>query len=131
MKNGPYTLVVAPFEWPGKRYRGRYCYEHHLVFWWATGHILLEDENIHHVNGDKRDNRIENLALKTVFEHKILHAKKSPMLTLTCDLCGCTFEIPCRVYRGRAKVQATFCCSRSCQVKKQWRDGTSGLLRKR
>jgi hypothetical protein len=130
MKNGPYTLVFAPPEWPGKRYRGKYCYEHHLVFWQATGHIILAEENIHHVNGDKRDNRIENLELKTVFEHKSLHAKKASLITLTCDFCGCAFEIPCSVYRGRLKMQDAFCCSRSCQVKKQWRDGTSGLLRR-
>lgn len=31
MKNGDYILVIAPDWYRGKRYRGKYCYEHHLV----------------------------------------------------------------------------------------------------
>jgi hypothetical protein len=123
MKNGPYTLVVAPPEWPGKRYRGRYCYEHHLVFWRSTGHILLEDENIHHVNGDKRDNSAENLEVKTSSEHTKFHHVKAEYVTLSCDFCGSKFSLLARQHRSRLKVRTSVCCSHSCSAKKQALDG--------
>ena len=33
MINGDYILVVAPDDYPGVRYREKYCYEHYLVYW--------------------------------------------------------------------------------------------------
>ena len=31
MKSGNYILIKAPDNYPGKKYRGKYCYEHHYV----------------------------------------------------------------------------------------------------
>lgn len=73
MKNGPYELVVAPPEYPGKLYRNKYCYEHHLVWWLGTGNLPASDEVIHHRNEQKRDNRFENLELKTKARHTTEH----------------------------------------------------------
>ena len=39
MKNGDYILVKAPTNYPGKKYRNKYCYEHHLVYWQHYGII--------------------------------------------------------------------------------------------
>ena len=76
MKNGPYELVIAPPEYPGKRYRGRYCYEHHLVWRENTGHVVQPGEHIHHKDENKRNNDFDNLRLKGKSEHRREHALK-------------------------------------------------------
>jgi hypothetical protein len=88
MKNGPYELVKAPKSYPGELYRNKYCYEHHLVWWENTGEIIQDGEVIHHKNGNKRDNRFENLKKETNSKHSYKHRDKARFFLAWCAGCG-------------------------------------------
>ena len=57
-----------------KNGEGQSCSVHRLVWEQHNGKIP-EGYMIHHINGDKKDNRIENLMMVTPKEHGKLHRK--------------------------------------------------------
>ena len=63
-KNGYMTIQIA-----NKKY-----YIHRLVMENYLGRKLEANETVHHINGNKTDNRIENLKLMSKSDHCKMHA---------------------------------------------------------
>ena len=57
-----------------------YVFEHRLVVEDSIGRYLTRDEQVHHLNQVKDDNRLENLLLMTIGEHTRFHSagRKQP-----------------------------------------------------
>lgn len=68
---GGYVMRYAPDHPLAPK--GGYIMEHRLVMENKIGRLLERHEVVHHVNGDRADNRPENLELMNQSEHMTLH----------------------------------------------------------
>lgn len=69
-----YILVYVP-DHPAADRNG-YVLEHRFVVEQSIGRYLSSDEYVHHINGDKQDNRLENLEITNMREHAKIHMKE-------------------------------------------------------
>lgn len=121
MRNGEYELIVPPPDYPGKKYRGRYAYEHIVVFWETYGRLPIEGYVVHHKNEHKRDNRPDNLEEKTVGSHIAEHNEVSRVMVY-CGWCKKKFELKpskMRHRKSQSKSGLVF-CSKAHQVRHQF-----------
>lgn len=72
--NRGYTLAYAP-KHPNAHKDG-YVMLHTVLMERKIGRYLNDDEVVHHINHNRSDNRIENLALMNKHEHCAMHMKE-------------------------------------------------------
>ena len=63
---------------------------HRLVMREILGRPLLRSEHVHHLDGDRQNNRPEKLLLLSAAAHMLHHHRKRPFF-LWCDQCGRPF----------------------------------------
>lgn len=66
-----YVMMYCP-DHPQSDVKG-YLPEHRLIMEREMGRPLTRGEHVHHINGVKDDNRVENLVVLTKQEHHRLH----------------------------------------------------------
>lgn len=107
--------------WGYTRYKlsdGTVKLAHRVVIENHLGRSLEEKEVVHHKNGDRKDNRIENLEVLSNADHVALHHDKAvPTISLSCPRCGVEFERTLRYVKAKKKQgQTHFLCSRKCRM---------------
>lgn len=68
-----YVKIAGHYEHP-RNHQGR-VFEHILIMEECLGRYLKQNEVVHHINGNKQDNRLENLEVMTRSQHKSMHTK--------------------------------------------------------
>lgn len=75
---------------------------------------IAETEQVDHINGDRMDDRIENLqVISGIYNRQKDHQIKE-MILLKCPVCGCDFLMEKTNYKKDIKQ----CCSRKCGYEK-------------
>ena len=96
-------MIHAPPNYQGKRYiKGLYIYEHRFLMEQKFDRFLRSDEIVHHINGNKIDNRIKNLEILTKQNHIKYHSNERRMKP-NCYCFGCGIYFPCRRYLLKRK----------------------------
>lgn len=67
------------------------------------GRKLESDEVVHHLDGDKTNNDLDNLVVRDREDHSFDHAKKLAPQSFVCPMCGETFTL-----RGKKLYEAKF-----------------------
>ena len=89
--------------------------EHRVVMENYLGRLLNSDEIVHHLDGNKKNNVIENLQVLSCNEHSHLHGIRvgHKMAKLKCPYCKKIFTksiFNTYMYRKQSKLNCTFCC---------------------
>ena len=83
-RNG-YVYVFYP-EHPFCNSKG-YIMEHRFIMEGHLGRYLTKEEKIHHINGDKKDNKIQNLMLFPNHSKHLTYERTKDMSNRFCKIC--------------------------------------------
>lgn len=92
-----------------------YYYHHRVVLENKLGRLLLDDEDCHHIDGDKSNDSPENLQAISHSDHMKLHHPKLEMVAFNCP-CGNWFSVTQHHARWRIRraKSGVIYCSRPC-----------------
>lgn len=72
---------------------------------------------VDHINGDKMDDRIENLQVISELYNRRKDHRRKEMVIMKCPVCGVEFLFP----KGNLSTKRFPCCSRKCGgIKSHW-----------
>ena len=134
VSKGKYLYAVVRGH-PGSTKNG-YVLAHRVIMENSLGRLLLPDEVVHHKNGNKKDNRIENLEVMSVREHSRMHCRLRgrKMVKLKCPACGAIFVKRRRNTPLCDNSKEWSACSSSCRgrfsAEMQYRGRTADTLAK-
>jgi hypothetical protein len=109
----PYWFAKIP-EHPKATKHG-YVLEHRVIMENKIGRLLLNNEIVHHKNGNKKDNTEDNLELMTKSQHNIFH-NSIPLQEIICPICKKKFyKKPGYIkYKIKHNKTHTLFCSKKC-----------------
>ena len=106
------------------RVGGVYVLEHRAIMAAHVGRDLRTDEHVHHRNGVKSDNRLENLEILSIADHAREHHPgrvESKWCSVACVGCGADL----RRLKNGVRRNPNVCCSRSCFAEFMRRKGVA------
>lgn len=115
ISKGDYLYAIIP-EHP-KATKNHYVLLHRAIMENTIGRLLTDDEVVHHKDGNKKNNSIENLELINKNDHIRLHRLKSGKKTtkLKCPWCGKEFvRYTNETFLQKPSKYNCTCCSVTC-----------------
>lgn len=100
--SGEGTIRKSGYKWV--QVKGRKIAEHRLIMEQHLGRKLDPSEEIHHINRNRLDNRIENLVVVGRREHALIHMYKHPVIDGKKQCSKCGIVKPLEEYYPRPEV---------------------------
>ena len=92
-----------------------YVLEHRVVVENSIKRLLRSNEIVHHKNGNKKDNRIENLEIMSASDHARIHHSGKKVCEVKCPECGVLFCTDFRSTHLGKKSSSSTSCSSKCR----------------